>query len=47
MTDERNESIATSNYGISPELTYYCTKTRVESSGSCLKQDEVTWKVTR
>ena len=46
MTDERINSITKSNYSISPELTYCCTKTRVESNGSYLKQDKVIWKVT-
>ena len=43
MSDERNNSIKTPNYSITPNLDYYCTKTRVEFNGSCLKQDNVTF----
>ena len=32
-----------SNYTITPELSFYGTKTRVEFNGSCLKQDKVTY----
>ena len=32
-----------SNYSITPNLSYYGTKTRVEFNGSCLKQDSVTF----
>ena len=40
MSDERINSIKTSNYGITPYLTYYNTnKIRVKFDGSCLKQD--------
>ena len=44
MSDERINSIKTSDYGISPNLDYYGTKTRVEFNESCLKQDSVTLK---
>ena len=40
---ERINSITASNYSVSPFLDYYGTKTRVEFSGSCLKQDSVTF----
>ena len=36
------KSLIPSNYKITPELTFYDTKTRVELNGSCLKQDKVT-----
>ena len=42
MSDERPDSITASNYKITPELSFYGTKTRVEFNGSCLKQDKVT-----
>ena len=42
LSDERLDSIAASNHKITPELNFYGTKTRVEFSGSCLKQDKVT-----
>ena len=37
---ERLDSITASNHRITPELNFYGTKTRVEFSGSCLKQDK-------
>ena len=43
MSDERINSITASNYSVTPFLDYYGTKTRVEFSGSCLKQDKVTF----
>ena len=43
LSDERISSITTSNYGITPELSYYGTKTTVKFSGSCLKQDKATY----
>ena len=43
MSDERINSITASNYSVTPFLDYYGTKTRVEFSGSCLKQDSVTF----
>ena len=42
MSDERLNSNTASNYKITPELSYYGTKTKVEFNGSCLKQDKVT-----
>ena len=36
LSDEYIRSIATSNYIITPELSYYGTKIRVKSNGSCL-----------
>ena len=32
-----------SNYSVTQFLDYYGTKTRVEYSGSCLKQDKITY----
>ena len=43
MSDERFDSITASNYKITPELSFYGTKTKVEFNGSCLKQDKVTY----
>ena len=42
LSDERLDSITASNYKITPELSFYGAKTRVEFNGSCLKQDKVT-----
>ena len=42
LSDEQLDSITASSYKITPELSFYGTKTRVEFNGSCLKQDEVT-----
>ena len=43
LSDERTNSITASIYSVTPFLDYYGTKTRVEFSGSCLKQDKVTF----
>ena len=43
MPDERINSITASSYKVTPQLSYYGTKTRVEFNGSCLKQDSVTF----
>ena len=43
MSDKRINSITASNYSVTPFLDYYGTKTRVEFSGSCLKQDKITY----
>ena len=43
MSDEKINSITTSNYSITPELDYYGSKIRVKFSGSCLKQDKTTY----
>ena len=43
LSDERINSITTSNYIITPELSHYGTKARVKFSGSCLKQDKATY----
>ena len=42
LSDERINSITTSNYSITPELSHYGTETRVKFNGSCLKQDKAT-----
>ena len=44
MSDERINSITTSNCSITPEfqISHYGTKARVKFSGSCLKQDNAT-----
>ena len=38
-----SNSYTASDYGITPELSFYGTKTGVEFNGSCLKQDKVTY----
>ena len=43
LSDEELDSITASNYKITPELSFYSTKTRAEFNGSCLKQDKVTY----
>ena len=42
MSEERLDSITASNYKITPELSFYGTKTRVVLNGSCLKRDKST-----
>ena len=41
MSDENLNSNTASNYKITPELSFYGTKRRVEFNGSCLKQNKV------
>ena len=43
LSDERINSITTSNYSITPELSHYGIKARVKFSGSCLRQDKATY----
>ena len=43
MSDEELDSITASNYKITPELSFYGTKTKVEFNESCLKPDKVTY----
>ena len=43
LSDERLNSNTASNYKITPELSYYGTKIRVEFNGRYLKQDKVTY----
>ena len=43
LYDETINSNTESNRSITPELSYYDTKTRVEFNGSCLKQDKATY----
>ena len=46
LSDEKINSIKTSNHSSTPNLDYYGTKTRVDLEklfGSCLKQDSVTF----
>ena len=42
VSDERLNSNTASDYSITPELSFYGTKKRVEFNGSCLKQDKAT-----
>ena len=43
MSDDRINSITTSNYSITPESKHYGTKARVKVNRSCLKQDKATY----
>ena len=43
LSDERLDSITASNYKITPELSFYGTKIRVEFNGSRLKHNKVTY----
>ena len=43
LSAEKLDSITASNCKITPELSFYGTKTKVEFNGSCLKQDKVTY----
>ena len=43
LSDEKINSITTSNHSVTPNLDYYVTKTRVEFNGNCLKQDILTF----
>ena len=43
LPNEKINSIRSSNYNITPNLSYYGMKKRVEFNGNCLKQDEVTF----
>ena len=43
LSDERLNSNIAYSYKITPELSYYGTKIRVEFNGSCLKQNKVTY----
>ena len=45
--DEVIKSIATSNYKITPQLSYYGTKTKVKFNGSCLKEDKAKFNYER
>ena len=41
MSDERLDSITVSNYKITPELSFFGTKTTAEFNRSCLNQDKI------
>ena len=41
LSNEKLDSITASNYKITSELSFCCTKTKVEFNGSCLMQDKV------
>ena len=43
LSDKRINSITTSNYSITPELSHYGTKAKAKFSGSCLNQDKATY----
>ena len=41
LSDENITALTTSDYSLNPQLSYLGNKTRVESKGSCLKQDKI------
>ena len=43
LSDAKINSYTASNHSITPELSFYGIRTRVEFNGSCLKQDQVTY----
>ena len=43
LSDEKLDSITAPNHKITPELSFYGTKTRVEFNGSCLQQGKFTY----
>ena len=43
LSEERINSITASSYKVTPQLSYYGTKTRIEFNGRCLKQGSVTF----
>ena len=43
LSDESINSNTASNHSITPELSYYGNKARVEFNGSCLKQYKATY----
>ena len=43
LSDENITAPTTSDYSLNPQLSYLCTKTRVEFKGSYLKQDKITY----
>ena len=43
MSDKIINSITASHYSVTPFLDYYGTKTRLELSGNCFKQDKIAY----
>ena len=43
MSDEKINSVARSNYSITPLLDCFGPKVRVKFNGNCLKQDKITY----
>ena len=43
MPNENITAPTTTDYSLNPKLSYYGTKTGLEFSGSCLKQDTATY----
>ena len=43
LSNEKINSIKSCNHNITPNLSYYGMKKRVEFNGNCLKQDKVTF----
>ena len=42
LSDENITVSSTNDYSLNPQLSYFCTKTRVEFKGSCLKENKTT-----
>ena len=45
LSDENITAPSTTDYSLNQKLTYFGTKTRVEFSGSCLKQDKIIYLI--
>ena len=43
LSDENITPHVTPDYSLTPQLSYFGTKTRVKFNGSCLKQDKITY----
>ena len=43
LSDENITAPTTTDHSLNPQLSYLCTKTRVEFKGSCLKQSKITY----
>ena len=43
LSKEKINSITASNYWVTPKLSYYGSKIRVQFNGSCLKHDKTTY----
>ena len=43
LSDENTAALTTSDYKLSPELSYFGTKTEIEFNGSCLRQDKIAY----
>ena len=45
LSDENITALSTTDYSLNQKLTYFGTKTRVEFSGSCLKQNKIIYLI--